>query len=302
MRLFPSRKKTTINQRRSVNENLKGAKISNYYAPSTRSSGVPKIDTSKRGASSKKVSLSRAGHRNLKWLLATIFGIFVIYNLLYLRSEPIIVLDRETAVDRIGIYEPAISNMVRSSIFNNNKLTLRAADLEGAIVKEFPEVETAVVSASLVGKRPVVHLHQQDLPFSIESNGKRYVIGANGIVAGEASGFNGISNTVFIKDESGVAVKKGDRILRSDDAEFIISATKLLKLQGREVENIVLTAVPREAYITLSDTPYKLRVYLDESVDTQIGTYFAAVKTLGERGEAPTAYIDLRAGEKVYWQ
>jgi hypothetical protein len=231
-----------------------------------------------------------------------VLAVFFVYNLLYLRYEPIVVMDRETSVGRISVYEPAIAGFMSSSLLNSNKVTLRAGDLEKRIIEEFPEIEHSRVSTSLVGKRPVVHLYQQDLLFTIESMGEKYVIARNGIVAGEASTFSGTNGTIPIRDESGIDVKKGSRILRSDDAEFFTAVSKIMDRQGREVELIRLTTVPREAFIKLAELQYELRVFLDEPADEQMGTFFSAERTLQGRGEAPLVYMDLRAGEKVFWQ
>lgn len=298
MPLFKKKAPLEVPRRSSA----QGTKISNYYAAPAQTHSRPKIDSSKRGESKKGTAHRRNTRSTLKNVGVMLIAIFFLYNLLYLRSEPLVVIDYETVTNRIDVYEPAIKNMLQSSIFNSNKITIRSADLEKSIVSEFPEIQQAVVSPSLVGRRPVVHLRQQELPFTIESKGKSFVIASNGVVAGEAGVFSGVENTTLIRDESGVDIRKGSRVLRGDDAEFFLNTTDIFRAKNREVELIRLTAVPREAYIKIKGLAYDLRVYLDEPAATQVGTFFSAEKTLGERGEAPAQYMDLRAGEKVYWQ
>ncbi len=298
MPLF-KKKKPIDTPRRS---NAQGTKISNYYASPAQTHSRPKIDSSKRGETKKEANSKKNNRVTLKNVGITILAGFFLYNLLYLRSDPIVVMDYETMTGRTAVYEPAIQDMLKSSIFNTNKLTLRTADLEKSIKSEFPEIQQAVVSPTLVGRRPVVHLRQQELVFTIESKGTSYIIASDGVVAGEASVFTGVENTTLIRDESGVDIRKGSRVLRSDDAEFFAITSELFSKKSREVELIRITAVPREAYIKIKGLSYDLRVYLDEPADVQVGTFFSAEKTLGERGEAPGLYMDLRAGEKVYWQ
>jgi len=300
MALLGKKKKVAPTRRSSVSP--QSTKVSSYYTPPSRTHSRPQIDGSKRGEQKKSNTAKSNPRKTLRNIAIVTIASFFLYNLLHLRSDPIVVMDYETTTGQTSVYEPAIKQMLRGSVFNSNKITLRSADLERQITSEFPEIERAVLSPTLVGKRPVAHLRQQELPFTIESQGKTYIIAKDGIVAGEAFMFTGVKKTVLIRDESGVEMKKGTRVLRSDDAEFFAISNYILRSKGRGVELIRLTSVPREAYIKIKDVAYELRVFLDEPADVQIGTFFSAEKTLGERGEVPKVYLDLRAGEKVYWQ
>lgn len=304
MKLF-LKKKQPINSRRT-SSGSRTAKVTSYYSPSSRGDSIAEIDMSvrhgksktKRPAVGRKVGLLRT----VKRLVVVTLVVFLLFSLLYLRPDPIIVLDGNSTTERTRTYEPAITTMVQKSILNRSKLTIRSTNLEKQVLAEFPELHKVVFSTTAVGKRPIVHLYLQPILFSIESMGKTYVIAENGIVAGDSADFTGLESTITLRDESGVEVKKGSRILRSDDAEFFVSVKEVLQGQGRGLEGVRITQVPREAYLKVTGLSYELRVFLDDPADLQMGTFFSAEQALKGRGEAPTLYMDLRAGEKVYWQ
>jgi hypothetical protein len=109
-------------------------------------------------------------------------------------------------------------------------------------------------------------------------------------------------NPLLIKDESGIQTKKGDMLLTSADSRYFTTVKQSIEAKGRRVEYMRISAIPREVFVKLTDVKYEIKMYLEDDPSSQIGTFFAAEKTLGEGGAAPTQYIDVRAGEKVFWQ
>ena len=109
MPLF-KKKKPIDTPRRS---NAQGTKISNYYASPAQTHSRPKIDSSKRGETKKEANSKKNNRVTLKNVGITILAGFFLYNLLYLRSDPIVVMDYETMTGRTAVYEPAIQDMLK---------------------------------------------------------------------------------------------------------------------------------------------------------------------------------------------
>jgi uncharacterized Zn ribbon protein len=140
------------------------------------------------------------------------------------------------------------------------------------------------------------------IPFIYEVTGNRYSVSEVGKVVGKTESTPTVLNPLTIKDESGVPIKIGDNIITSGDIDFLTTTKSILEQKGRRVEYVRITSVPREVYVKITDVPYLARMYLDENPLQQVGSFLAAEKVLGEGGAVPSQYIDVRAGEKVFWQ
>lgn len=237
-----------------------------------------------------------------KRLAVVMFVVFVILTASVLSDEPIISFYGGQKITNVDRYSQYIQGLLGSSVLNTNKFTLQSDKLSSMIVQQFPEISTVSVSTVVLGKKPLVRLSLYNLPITFESNGEKYAVAENGSVVGFSADFPLQKNTILVKDESGITVAKSDVVIRSDDVEFISTVKSILTAQGRALEYVRLTSVPREIFVKTKDKNYEIRMYLDDDVIQQTGSWFAVEEVVGESGESITKYIDVRAGEKVYWQ
>jgi cell division septal protein FtsQ len=281
-----------------------GVKIHSYYTLPSRGNARPELDRSERGGN-KKNNQRSVPSINKSRVLRLFLAVGVVIGILYvarLSANPVLIVNTTPALGRTEAYQQGASEILSLTPLNRTKFTLQRAGFIEKMLEEFPEIESLTISTPMLGSRPVIHIKESRLVFRLESNAKTYVVNDSGVVVGESKDFVLEPRSVAIRDESGVEVTKGARVLRSDDAEFFVRTDALLGAKGRVLQTIRITSVPREAYLVIKDLPYTLRVYLDDSPDTQMASFFSAEKTLGERGERPATYMDLRAGEKVFWQ
>lgn len=274
-------------------------KVHSYYTPSQQER--IDIDMSSRRSIKRSASLRNARLRFEK-VVGVAFAVFIIYLLVALKGQPLVVVSSNVSGIDNQRYSVRINELFKSSVFNSNKLTLLRSRIEHSLLDEYPELKSAQVKYSFVGRRPEVYLEAYALPFDYEALGKHYLVSETGKNVGLLDQLPTQVNPLLIRDESGVQAKVGDYELRSSDVSFIESVKVLLAQKGRRVESIRITSVPREIYVKITDTSYQVRMYLEDAPDTQLGTFLAAEKTLGEGGEVPSQYIDVRAGEKVFWQ
>lgn len=279
--------------------NAVAPKVHSYYTPAQQE----RIDidmSSRRSAKRTKVIKRTVGRLEIALGVAAL--VFVAYMTLSLGGEPLInVINSSPGIDSAR-YSVKVSDHLRGSILNSNKLTLQKSIIEQHLKEDFPEIASIEVRYSLVGRRPEVYITVFKIPFIYEDAGNRYSVSEVGRVVGRTETTPTTASPLVIKDESGVPIKIGDNIITSGDVAFLGQTKSVLEQKGRRVEYMRITTVPREVYVKLTDTAYQLRMYLDEDPLQQVGSFFAAEKALGEGGAVPGQYIDVRAGEKVFWQ
>ena len=289
-------KKTSPQRKRS---SVGSARVHSYYTPSQQER--IDIDMSSR-RSEKRSSTLRTVRQRVERIAGVVFAVFILYMLISLRGTPLILVSPNTVGLNEQRYSAKVNELFDASILNSNKLTLQKGTIASTLLEEYPELSSVEVRYSFVGRRPEVYIRTYTLPFSYESLGAQYLINEVGRNVGLLTQLPAQTVSLKVKDESGVQTKKGDFVLRSGDVSFMTTAKSLLAQKGRRTEFMRLTSVPREVYIKLADTSYEVRMYLEEDPQLQVGTFLAAEKTLGEGGTVPTQYMDVRAGEKVFWQ
>jgi hypothetical protein len=305
MKLFRS-SKSPLNTSRAARVESNRPRVQSYYTATKRTSqgsDEGRGKNQRKNTLSFKDIISANGSIGLYVGLAAL-AVFLFATLTSLSSEPIISINKPTPKHRLDKYEDFAKDRLQSSILNSSKLTLRSSNISDAMKQQFPELSDVEVSSVLLGKKPDITLTRLDIPYRVKSGAKTYMVSSAGVVVGEESELQDMSDKTVINltDDSGATISKGQRIIRSDDSSFYSVLAKMFESRGRGVDSIRLSAVPREAFIRPSGAAYDLRVYLDDSAGEQLARYFVVEKLLQGRGEAPVKYIDLRAGEKVYWQ
>ena len=296
MKLFTKKPNKQTPRRRSATS---AGKIHSYYTP-VQQDRID-IDMSSRKAAKRTIRIKTLRAR-VEQLVVIGFVIFVAYMLLVLKGLPIINIDTSVTGYTSTRYSAKIQDIFSSSIFNTNKLTLERSSLQKQIMHDFPELSSVEVRSSFVGRRPEVYLKVNSVPFTYEALGVEYSISSEGRNVGTVTETPPEPHALLIKDESGVPTVKGDMVLTSADASYFITVKSAVEEKGRRVQYMRITSVPREVYVKLTDTKYEIKMYLEDDPKLQIGTFLAAEKTLGEGGAVPAQYIDVRAGEKVFWQ
>lgn len=272
-------------------------RIHSYYTAQQVDSDSTKY--SKRRSVTKKNILKSAFLQRLSIL---VFVIFVAFTASVLSDEPIISFGGSQTITSVDRYAQDVQSQLGSSFLNANKFTLRRSSIEKTIKEKFPELKSVDISTVVLGKKPLVRLELYDLPLVYGSNREEYIVASNGAIVGKRGEFPLAKNMLVVQDDSGIAVEKSDIVLRSDDVAFLGTLTTIMEAKGRGVERVRITSIPREIFVKPTDKNYEIRMYLDENPAQQIGSWFSVEKVVGESGVGqPSQYIDVRAGEKVYW-
>lgn len=283
--------------RRPQQKIISNQRVHSYYT--TKQYSGDKLSSAKRLNVNKESILKSV---LLKRLAVMMFVIFVLFTVSVLSDEPIIFFADGQAVTAVDRYSQDIQGLLGSSLFNSNKFTLQQESLANTVKERFPELRSVTFSTVVLGKKPLVRLDVYKLPIRLLSKGEVYIVAENGVVVGKEMEFPLARDLLSIKEESGIEIHKSDKLLRSDDVQFLSSLKAILQAKGRGVEYIRLTAVPREIFVKPSDKNYEIRMYLDDDVQQQVGSWLTVERVVGESGGQVAQYIDVRAGEKVFWQ
>lgn len=222
--------------------------------------------------------------------------VLALVSILRLESTPVVFVKNDER-SRRQLYQEYTTKVLSSSIMNKTKLTLQRSMLEQKLVEEFPEISAATISVDFLGRKPVLDLQLSSITAVVEGRGGKFALASNGRLAYQTNEKIGLT----VKDESGIELKKGERVMRSDDSEFLGVITDVFSANNREVEYVKITTTPRELLLKQVNKTYEVKMYFEEDPYDQLGALFAVEKTLGEGGAVPTKYIDVRISEKVFW-
>ncbi len=294
-------------QRVTPAESYAGVKVSSYYTVARRSGA---IDSSKRGSTHTTTPIAVRLRRfvlsaGLYSILGVIVVISVVYSL-YVKADPIIIESSYLSHDESSVfskdtYYQSAKSELQNNILNNSKLTLRAADIKQAMMSNAPEIASMHISLDALGARPRFVIYTYQPIFALKQGSRTFLVLENGALIESTEGES--AHYTLIKDDSGVEATAKQRYVRQDDIAFLSYVkTEVMSKKQWGIDYFRLTDRPREVVVKATGQPYEVKMYFDEDGQQQVGSWFAALKKLGEGGEAPSEYIDVRVGEKVFYK
>jgi hypothetical protein len=277
------------------------------YAKAKDPSSI-RLDEPRRQASRPKfrVSLGKDLYEKLAYVLLLMIILFAAVSAVTLTSDPIIVIKGQDltvyAEKAPEIYRQQARLSLANSVLNKTKLTLKKSELEDSMTKNLPEVRGVRVSTDILGRRPVFTLDLKQPMYRLVQGTAELVVTDDGTLL-SLDTLRQEVQLITLKDSSSVLAQEGASYLRSDDLVFMRTIEAYVRAGGRAVERFEITNTPRELYVRIVGVPYFVKFYLNDDARTQIGTFFSAETILGKGSEGmPSEYIDVRAGEKVFWR
>ncbi len=234
-------------------------------------------------------------------------GVVAIATVLSVNANPIVRFEEGVLpLHAAEVYRTTTSKVIKSSIFNRSKLTFDYSGVENKLKSEMPEITDVSISFDLVGRSPVVSLSLQPPTYRVKSAGKIWVIDNRGVViAPESTTDRDLSPLPLITDEIGLVLSDesiGKSLLSPGEVEFLGQVMASLKSVNITPDYVYIPATLREIDIQLSGESWRYKLNTSEQGRDQAGALLAARETLSKSGQTPTEYVDLRAGEKVFWR
>lgn len=134
---------------------------------------------------------------------------------------------------------------------------------------------------------------------------KRFVIDNEGIIVGEGSEYTKNTDLVRLVDTSGFETEIGEAVLPASVSEFLADFTDLLKNQTKlSVDYLATTDSVKDYHVYLkgSSGSYFLKINSLRSAQEHIDDLVVVLAHLEKRNKQPSAYIDLRINDRIFYK
>ena len=203
------------------------------------------------------------------------------------------------------VYEDYASQVLRSSVWNRNKITVNTSDVSSKLVANFPELSSASVTVPLLANRPIIYVQPAEPILIVKARNGAFVVADSGKALLRASKVEDLSKYKLpvLEDQSGLKLTVGRQALQSKDVRFIQTVLMELNAKQYSVVNMVLPASSSELDVQVAGQPYIVKFNLQsDTARQQAGTYLAMIANLKKQNQTPTKYVDVRVNGRAYYQ
>lgn len=301
-------KKTTGGRQRPSRLASERPSAFSYYA--RRSDEL--LNTGRQIARSETAEQARAASRFWRQRLG--LGVLLVTSLICLgyistlSTQPrIVVADASSSpgLKNTALYETAAAEILSSSVFNQNKITISTTSLAQRLAAKFPELATVSVSLPLLTHRPVITVTSNQPVLLLATADGSYALDSNGTALLTGAALSAVSDLhlPLVTDDSTVRVLVRKQALTSDNVNFILTVVAQLKARRLPVDSLTLPAAASELDVRLTGQPYYVKFNLaSNSSRQQVGTLLAVYDRLQAQQTTPGQYIDVRVDGRAYYK
>jgi hypothetical protein len=316
--MFFKKKPATNNAaRRRPQGQSRGSTVFSYHASRSARTGATARNTADAqpwGTSEKPVASRRqptSGWKKRAPALAVVIVIAVLaVNSLLVGNDPEIIPLADKQQQRVFLrsaatYQQAAQDILASSVFNTNKLTIDTTRIAETFKKRFPELEEVSLTLPVTGHRPTLYI-QPALPALLikTANGGVYILDTAGramINASETTRIDRLALPV-VEDQTGLPVSLGKGVLPSNDVAFIREVVGQLEAKKLSITGVVLPKGSGEVDVRIEGVPYIVKFNLRGDARAEAGAYLAVKKYLDREHKTPGTYVDVRLDNKAYYR
>jgi hypothetical protein len=204
-------------------------------------------------------------------------------------------------------YQDAAAEILSSSIWNRNKITINTGAARTEMQKKFPELANVSVSLPMVGQRPIFYLTPNPPSFVFQTSNGNYILDSSGtaLIKQEQASAKILTELPVITDQSGLLAKVGTQVISSSETRFIQTVVDTLAAKQVTVNTLVLPAKGvQELHVTVVGQGYTIKFNMHDvtTARQQAGTYLATSSNLTKQNVTPGQYIDVRVLGRAYYQ
>jgi hypothetical protein len=243
-------------------------------------------------------------------LALAIVAIALVINGLLVSNNPEVITLADKQQQKVFLrstdtYQQAARQILSSSIFNSNKLTIDTTGIADELSKRFPELEHVSVTLPVAGHQPAIYI-QPALPALLvkTADNSVYILDASGralINAAQTSKVERLGLPV-VEDQTGLPVTLGKVVLPSDEVTFIREVVGQLEAKGVSITGVILPKGSSEVDIRIEGVPYIVKFNLHGDARVEAGAYLAVKKHLEREKKTPGSYIDVRVDNRAYYR
>lgn len=309
MALLRKKKTDEVGRRRPGPQTGRASPYAYYSQQQTAAGNQPARARREALPRSKKEILQYVGQR-FGLILAVIASLALLISSIQVSMQPRLIIVNDTAVYRLHpdtTYEANVTQTLRSSWTNTNKITINTATVTRMLKADYPEVADASVALPIIGQRPVVYV-QLTKPsiLIVATDGSVSVVDETGRVLAPAAQVTNLDsfNLPTLSDQSGLTIKPGKLALSKGSVAFITDVLVQLKAAGINYSRLVLPPSSQELDIYIQGQPYyvKLNMHDPSTAREQAGEFLATSHYLQGKSIVPGSYIDVRLSGRVYYK
>jgi hypothetical protein len=310
MRLFGKKKlPETARRRPDLQAGGRASPYAYYSRQQTMAANQPERARRQPIPRSKKEIVQFLGQR-FGLVLVVIATLALLISSVQVSMRPRLVIVNDTAVYRLhpnSTYEANISQTLRSSWTNTNKITINTAEVARTLKADYPEVADASVTLPIIGQRPIAYI-QLTKPslLMVSTDGGASVLDETGRVLAPASQVSNLDsfNLPTVTDQSGLSTKPGKLALSGGSVQYIAEVLFQLKTAGVAYSRLVLPASSQELDVYIQGQPYfvKFNMHDPTTAREQAGEYLATASYLRGKSITPASYVDARLSGRAYYK
>jgi cell division septal protein FtsQ len=259
-----------------------------------------------------KPSSNRLGHF---WLQR--FGLVVLLlaliasaaNVLTLSTSakvvPLVTTGSRPFLQAIQIYEAAVSQQLKGSIWNHNKITVDTSGLSRQLLNRFPELNSVSVTVPLLAHRLLVYVQPAQPALVLVTSNGSFVIDTTGkaLVSGGSPAVLNQPQLPLLTDQSGLRLQPNHQALPAASVSFVQTVLAQLAARQFAVSSMTLPAAASELDVQLAGQPYFVKFNLESNNPRgEAGTFLATIAQLRRQNTVPAKYIDVRVDGRAYYQ
>lgn len=202
-------------------------------------------------------------------------------------------------------YQTKANQLLASSIWNRNKLTIDTGRFDHQMESSFPELSSVSVALPLFGHKPSVYVEPAKPALILITGNGSFVVDTTGKALLSSADMASTKDLPQVADQSGLPVQLNHQALTSDDVNFIQTVMAELNAKHVKASSITLPASSRELDVAIAGQPYYVKFNLEagpKDARQQVGTYLAAVAQLQRQHATPSKYVDVRVDGRAYYQ
>jgi hypothetical protein len=276
-----------------------GARVFSYYASRSRSdegTGRGNLPTPKRERS-----------KTLPLLLVAGLMMALAAALLSLGTE---VRVTAQSAAKPGLLKPTeeytqeAERIMRSSILNRTKITVDSDRFEAAMKERFPELEAAVLTVPLIGRKPTLILQPAEPVLLLYGEGGRYVVDSNGraLMRVEEVPSSIRKALPAVMDESGLPINRNELVLSKRATLFIRHIHHQLVAKEIKAASFVMPPIPEDLHVRIEGEGYIVKFNMAGDAKVQAGAFLATKKRLDDEKKVADEYIDVRLEDRAYYR
>jgi cell division septal protein FtsQ len=238
----------------------------------------------------------------LSWSQLLKIGVAIVVVVGLVEAYRAVTVDRVLVSNNNGAADSQLTTLVHEELSSHllwqNLVTIDTGGMSNQMLDNDYGLATVVITRQWPHTLIVNATNRQ--PSYIWKTGEsQYLLDSSGGIIGPAPA--GEKSLIVIEDESGLAVKVGERVVSDSYISFCTTLLSAFPKTGLKAGELQVPATTQEVDVKTTSN-YIVKFDTTRSAGAQLGDLIVALKQLSNMHKTPGQYIDVRISGRAYWQ